>query len=196
MKSPDTRRSLLLRVRDREDDTAWRDFVNLYAPLIFAYARRRGLQDADAADVAQQVLHAVALALPDFDYDPAVGTFRGWLFTITRNQVFKSLNAKRRLPVATGDSALQEILREQPDHREDEQQWNDDHYKRLFVWAAEKAKVEFRDRTWDAFWAVAVEGKQPAVVADELGMSVGAVYIAKSRVTVSIRQIIETIEDS
>ena len=102
--SPNTRQSLLIRIRDTRDELAWREFVEMYAPLIHAYGRRRGLQDADAADIAQQVLQSVALAIPGFQYNPTQGSFRGWLFTVTRNHLLKTLQKARRVPTATGDT--------------------------------------------------------------------------------------------
>ena len=79
-----TRPSLLIRVRDLSDGSAWAEFVEIYAPLIHRYARRRGLQDADAADIVQDVLREFARCVPRFSYDPQAGRFRGWLYTLTR----------------------------------------------------------------------------------------------------------------
>src|SRR5690349_547511 len=79
--SPHTRPSLLVRIRDAADHQAWRQLVGLYAPLVYRFLRRRGLQDADAADLTQDVLRAVSAAAPGFEYDAGRGSFRGWLFT-------------------------------------------------------------------------------------------------------------------
>src|SRR6516225_4147415 len=84
--SPNTRPSLLVRIRNAEDSQAWSQFVALYAPLVYGYARKRGMQDADAADLMQDVLRAVAGAAGRLEYDPLRGSFRGWLFTIVRNK--------------------------------------------------------------------------------------------------------------
>ena len=183
-----------MRIRDTQDRVAWHEFVDVYAPLLHSYARRRGLQDADAADVAQQVLQSVALAIPGFQYDQSKGSFRGWLFTVARNHVFKVLQNHRRLPTATGDTSFHQALAQQPDESQDQAAWNQEHERRLFEWAAEKAKIDFKESTWNAFWQVAVEGQPAGEVAERLGMSVGAVYIAKSRVTACLRQLIETVE--
>src|SRR5262249_46801901 len=84
-----TRASLLLRIRDPQDRQAWGEFVALYAPLIHAYGRKRGLQDSDAADLTQEVLRRVSRSAGEFRYDPARGSFRGWLLTVTLNEVRK-----------------------------------------------------------------------------------------------------------
>src|SRR5258707_2128365 len=79
---PPTRASLLLRLRDPQDEAAWRQFIDLYAPLVYGYARKQGLQDADAADLSQEVLGAVAGGVGRLEYDPQRGAFRNWLFTV------------------------------------------------------------------------------------------------------------------
>ena len=192
--SPETSRSLLLRVRDMDDQIAWAEFVSIYAPLIHAYGRHRGLQDADAADVAQSVLQSIAKAIPGFDYDSSKGSFRGWLFTITRNHVFTSLEKNAKLPVATGKSSFHQRLSQMPDSSDDEEVWNREHELRLFHWAADRIRSEFKENTWQAFWRVAVEGQSASEVAAVLGMSTGAIYIAKSRVTARLRELIESVE--
>src|SRR5437764_13203233 len=84
---PPTRASLLLRLRDSRDEAAWREFVELYTPLVYGYGRKQGLQDADAADLAQDVLVAVAGAVGRLEYDPKRGSFRNWLFTVVRHRL-------------------------------------------------------------------------------------------------------------
>src|SRR6185436_19967608 len=110
--SPATRASLLVRLRDVGDAGAWQEFVHLYAPVIYGFARKRGLQDADAADLMQEVLRSVSGAANRLDYDPARGTFRGWLFTVTRNKVFSFLESRNRRVRGTGDSSMQRRLEE------------------------------------------------------------------------------------
>src|SRR3954452_3122511 len=112
--SPDTRASLLVRIRDSRDERAWQEFVRLYAPLVYGFARRRGLQDADAADLMQDVFRAVSGAAGRLNYDPQKGTFRSWLFTVTRNKLYNFLERHKRQAHATGDSDTQRRLEEQP----------------------------------------------------------------------------------
>jgi RNA polymerase sigma-70 factor (ECF subfamily) len=186
----------LVRLRDARDDTAWSQFVELYAPLVFGFARKHGLQDADAADLTQDVLRAVSGGIQRLDYDPRRGTFRGWLFTVARNKLRNFLAARRPGPV-TGDWAAQQRLEELPAREEDQSAWWDQEYeRRVFAWAAEEARGSFRDSTWQAFWRTAVEGKTGPEVARMLGMTVAAVYLAKGRVTERLKQIIrDTLDD-
>jgi RNA polymerase sigma-70 factor (ECF subfamily) len=189
--SPETRQSLLIRLRNTNDHVAWQEFVSVYAPLIHAYGMRHGLQDADAADVAQKVLQTVVRSIRTFVYDRSKGSFRGWLFTVTRNHLLKVLEQQKRQPMMVGDTRLQDALARRDDDRK---AWDREHERQLFLWAADKTQVDFKDSTWRAFWAVAVEGKLASDVAKELQLSTGAVYIAKSRVTARIRQLIEGLE--
>jgi RNA polymerase sigma-70 factor (ECF subfamily) len=189
-----TRASLLLRIRDPHDSLAWAEFVRLYAPLLHAYGMKNGLQDADAADLAQDALRNVLRAAPSFVYDPARGSFRGWLFTIARNEIRRFSNRQTKRVVASGDSDVRAMLAEQPDRECDPAEWDHEYRLNLFHWAAERVKAEFRDKTWQAFWRTAVSGEDVEPVSADLGLSAGAVYIARSRVTARIRQEIQSVE--
>src|SRR4051794_26504709 len=187
--SPATRASLLVRLRDGSDADAWREFVHLYAPVIYGFARKRGLQDADAADLMQEVLRSVSTAAQRLDYDPHRGTFRGWLFTVTRNKVFNFLEGRSRRVVGSGDSRVQEKLEQ---HAGSDgtlsADWEADYQRTLAAQAMERVKGEFQAATWQAFYQTAVEGRTPAQVAPRVGLSVGAIYVAKSRVIARLRQ--------
>src|SRR5437667_8501877 len=102
--APATRLSLLVRLRDARDDEAWTQFVDLYAPLVYGFARKHGLQDADAADLTQDVLRAVAGAIGKLNYDPRRGSFRGWFFTVVRNKLRNFLSARKRQDQGSGDT--------------------------------------------------------------------------------------------
>ena len=192
-----TRLSLLVRLRDAGDDRAWSQFVELYAPLVFGFARRHGLQDADAADLTQDVLQAVSGGIRRLDYDPRRGTFRGWLFTVVRNKLRNFLAASQRPDRGTGDTDAQHRLQELPAREDDQTAWWDQEYdRRIFAWAAEQARGAFKDSTWQAFWQTAVEGKTGPEVAKILGMTVAAVYLAKGRVMERLKQIVrEALDD-
>lgn len=183
-----TRPSLLIRIRDSRDREAWGQFVEIYAPLIYKMARRRGLQDADACDLTQDVLRSVSGAIGRLDYDRRKGTFRSWLFTVTRNALNTFLEAQRRLPRGSGDPAVHNWLEDQSGPGEDSAVWDREYQDRLLACAAEQVRSSFEEATWQAFWQTAVEGKPSKQVAASLGLTVGAVYIAKSRVLSRIKE--------
>jgi RNA polymerase sigma-70 factor (ECF subfamily) len=180
---PLTRPSLLVRIRDAGDPEAWRQFVDVYAPLVYQFGRRRGLQDADAADLTQEVLQAVSGASKRLVYDPQRGTFRAWLYTVARNKLRNFLLARQR----RHEEVDPHLLDEQP-AREETEQWEREYEQRLFDWAADTVRGSFQESTWRAFWMTAVDGRGATETATALGISVGAVYIAKSRVLARLRE--------
>jgi RNA polymerase sigma-70 factor (ECF subfamily) len=185
---PPTRASLLVRLRDARDAEAWRQFAGLYGPLIYRFGRRHHLQDADAADLTQDVLQSVSTAVGRLEYDPGRGSFRGWLFTLVHRRLADLLARQQRQGRASGDSEVHSLLQNLP--AEEEDHWNREYERRLFAWAAGKARREFALSTWRAFWQTAVRGQGAQEVGKALGMSVGAVYVARSRVQARLRQLI------
>lgn len=191
--SPPTRPSLLIRLRDPRNAEAWSEFVELYAPMVHEFYRRRGLQDADSSDVAQEVFRAVFRALPGFRYDSERGTFRGWLFTVVRSKLNEFLTRLWRQPAARGGTTMQEIIQSVPD-REHEEDWDRAWRLHIFKWAAERVRKDVEERTWKAFWETAVRSRPAGEVATELAMTPGAVYVARSRVLARVRSCIEGLE--
>jgi RNA polymerase sigma factor (sigma-70 family) len=185
---PSTRHSLVLRLRNAADEAAWAEFVSLYEPFVYRLARRKGLQDADAQDLCQEVFRAVASAIDRWDPDPAKGSFRGWLFRIARNLSVNFLTSQRRQARGTGRTTVQELLeaQQEPDAQA-EAEFTIEFKRQAFRWAAERVRHEFADSTWQAFWKTGVENLSVSAVAEELGLSVGAVYIARSRVLARLR---------
>ena len=181
-----------------ERPAGWASLVrvcgDLYA-LDRPVARANGLQSADTADLGQEVFRAVAGAIDRYDPDPARGSFRGWLFRIARNLMINLLAARRTRPQATGDSDVQDLLERVPAPDGAETAFFDLEYRRgLFVWAADQVRGEFRPSTWQAFWLTAVEGQAASAAAAASGISIGAVYIARSRVMARLKTIIEQVE--
>lgn len=189
--SPLTRASLLVQIRDGTNAGAWQEFIGLYGPVVYGFARKRGLQDADAADVMQDVLRSVSGAIARLDYDRGQGTFRGWLFTITRNKVFNFLSARRNRPQGSGDSTTNRMLDSQPDHNDGSDVWETEYQRRLAALAMDRVKGEFQESTWRAFWLTAVEGIAAAEVTRQVGLSPGAIYVAKSRVLARLKNEVE-----
>jgi RNA polymerase sigma factor (sigma-70 family) len=195
--SPTTRSSLLIRLRDPQDERAWAEFLEIYTPLLHRLARQGGLQDADADDLAQDVFRAVASAIDRWDPDPARGSFRGWLFRIARNLMINLLSAQRRRPRSSGDTDVGRLLDERPAPDAGETALFDAEYRRqLFHWAVEQVRPEFQEATWQAFWRTAVGGEKPGDVATALGLTAGAVYVYRNRVLARIRRTIERVENS
>src|SRR5262245_10173882 len=141
--APPTRPSLLVRLRDAQDAQAWGQFVEVYAPLVYGFARKHGLQDADAADLTQDVLRAVARSAGRLEYDPARGSFRGWLFTVVRNHLRNFLASPARRCQGTGDTDAQRRLEQQPDPADAADVWDREYEQRLFAWAAEQVRGGF-----------------------------------------------------
>ena len=160
----------------------------LYAPVVYSFLRKRGIQDADAADVTQEVMSDVARAVDRFDYDPARGSFRNWLLTIVQNRLSNYL---RRGDVVRGQggSDARQLLANAPAVPDgDADDWENSCERQLLRLAARQIRDDFQEATWKAFWKAAVEGRKPKDVAKELELSVAAVYMAKRRVTTRLKE--------
>jgi RNA polymerase sigma-70 factor (ECF subfamily) len=167
--------------------------VEIYGPLVYEYGRRHGLQDADAADLTQEVLRAVARSAGEFRYDPGRGSFRSWLFTVSRTKRINLGVKGARQPRGSGASDVIEQLNQIPDraaHESESALWDRAFEQRLLDWAAERIRGEFKESTWRAFALTALEGASPQSVAAELGITIGAVYAARYRVLARLRETI------
>lgn len=187
-----TRPSLLVRMRDPQDQEAWRTFLDLYAPLIYGFGRKSGLQDADSADLTQIVLQAVSSSIGRLDYEPAKGTFRGWLFGVARHQLSKWRRAQRQ-PQGTGDTENLEQLAAHPAPDGVADWWETEYKRQRFLVAAQRVRPQVNEDAWHAFWQTAVEGRPASDVAAELKVKLGALYTAKSRVLALIKKEIQTL---
>jgi RNA polymerase sigma factor (sigma-70 family) len=192
--APITQVSLLVRIRDGANQVAWREFAQMYGPVIYGFARKRGLQDADAADLMQEVLRSVSGAIQKLEYDRKQGTFRGWLFTITRNKVLNFHAARKIRPSAAGDSQTARALNEKAEPTDDSQAWELEYQRRLAQIAMDRIKSEFQENTWRAFVLTAIEGASATEAAAKVKMSPGAIYVAKSRVLARLKAEIETLQ--
>lgn len=189
--SPLTRTSLVVQLRDGGNHVAWQEFSRLYGPVIYGFARKRGLQDADAADLMQDVMRSVSSAIGRLDYNRQQGTFRGWLFTITRNKIFNFLSARRIRPQGSGDTTTNKMLDSTPAETDGEDTWEVEYQRRLAAIAMEKIKTEFQESSWQAFWLTAVDGLSASEVSKRIGLSTGAIYVAKSRVLARLKDEVE-----
>jgi RNA polymerase sigma factor (sigma-70 family) len=191
---PSTRPSLLLRIRQAADHVAWQEFADIYGPLLYGYFRRRGLQDADAGDLAQEVLGRVAAKSGDLHYDRRRGTFRGWLLALARHELADFFARRTRLPSSNGDADCLVQIPSAAWTKPEEADWDREYEEQVFRLAAERVRPCVDDATWRAFWLTAVEAQSGQEVAAALGMSVGAVYMAKSRVLARLRREVERIQ--
>ncbi len=169
--------------------------MELYGPLIERFMHSKGLQEADALDVAQEVLQSVARAIQQLDYNPQLGRFRSWLLTVAYNKLKTHVSQRQRRPIATGDSEIAFTLENQPDETPQSTEWDIAYERRLYEWAVEQVRPQFQSSTWQAFWLTAVDGKSNGEAAAILQITAGAVAIAKSRVTARLREFIQRIDE-
>ena len=191
---PQTPPSLIARIQQQEEDgTAWSEFLDIYASVIIGFLRAKGLQDADARDVTQDTLRAVARSIHGFDPAPEKGRFRNWLFVIVRSKLVDHWRRTSKEPQGSGDPEIHTTLDNITD-KDDQPLWNREYKQRLLNWAADQIRDEFTDSTWQAFWMTGVEGRPAKDVAETLGMNVSNVYVCKSRVIARMRERIKQIE--
>ncbi len=187
-----TRATLLVRMRDPEDERAWAEFVELYAPIMYNFVAKRGLQKADVEDVVQNALRAFAGAIQRFEYDPEKGTFRSWLFRVLRTKLADHYRKLKVHEQGTGRSTVMRVIEETPSESE-EADWDTEYHQHVFQWAVKRVRPQVSEQTWQAFWMTAVSERDAGEVAKELGMERGAVYVAKSRVIARMKRAVESI---
>ena len=183
-----TQPSLLVRIRDARDVASWRHFVEIYAPLIYGFVRKQGIQDADAADVTQDVLRTVTQSIGQWNYDPLRGTFRGWLFSVVHSRL-ADFQRRQQQHAAAVNAAASVALSSQSGQSSAE--WDRDYERQLFHAAARAVRGDFSECSWQAFWLAAVEGQPAQQIAAELNITPAAVYLAKARVMARIREQVE-----
>jgi RNA polymerase sigma-70 factor (ECF subfamily) len=180
---PMTDMTSLTRIKKESDVDAWREFVRLHGPVVYGFARKRGLGDAAAADLMQEVLRSVVRDSETAEYDPKRGTFRSWLFTITRNKICNFHSAQAKRPCRIGDRV-----------EEANSDWDVEYERQLAAKAMERVKHVFRSSIWRAFWKTAVDGRPAKDVGLELKMTPGAVYVAKCRVLIRLREEVQRVQ--
>ena len=192
---PDTRATLLANIQSPENHEAWEEFVVIYRPVIYRMARRRGMQDADAQDVAQNILVRIAGAIAN--YEQKDGTrFRHWLRRVARNAI---LSAITRSPqdAAAGGTAAADLLDEQTNSDPGlDADLEKEHRRELYLRAAASVRTDVNAETWQAFEMTVVQGQACEDVAKRLGKSVGTVYAARSRIIKRLRDRIQRMEES
>lgn len=182
---PDTRVSLILRLPNVADAQAWSEFTDIYEPFMYRYAIRRGLQDADAREMTQEVFLAVARAVGRWEQDEKRAQFRTWLFRIARNQAVNLLT--RRSKESLVDSGTwrhaESMLADDELLRLEEEEYRQEALR----FAAASVRRDVKPQTWDAFHMTTVQGIDADTVAAKLNMTRGMVYVARSRVIKRLR---------
>ncbi|MEQ1825874.1 MAG: sigma-70 family RNA polymerase sigma factor [Pirellula sp.] len=192
--APNTRNSLIARLSDITDHDAWREFAALYDPFIYRQARRYGLQHADARESVQEILIAVSKAVRKFEVSPDRGRFRTWLYAVGRNVCLRYLSRLRSRELSGENTEVTALLAAvpSPDSLES-QEISLELQRHIFISMSQQIRSEFHSNTWMAFWQTAVENHSVQVVANGLKMSVGSVYVARSRVMARLKQRIQEV---
>jgi RNA polymerase sigma-70 factor (ECF subfamily) len=189
-----TRSSLLRRLKNWEDQESWREFFNLYGKLIFGVAIKAGLTEAEAEDVVQETMLVVARKMPGFVYDPAIGSFKGWLLLITRRRIEKQL--RKRLPVnAAHPSPPDETRRTatiekspDPAGSDWEALWDREWEMNLSEAALARVKRRVKPRQFQIFDLYVLKQWPVKEVARALDVSRAQVYVTKHRMAALLKQ--------
>ena len=180
MKSlPETRYTLIGKLRNPQNAEAWAEFATIYQPVIFRFCQSKGLQHADATDVTQEVLAKIAGAIEKFDLNDGKKNFRGWLFRITRNLVVDFVRKRERNVLVQFDPALELATRPT---KEESVEFQAVFQRQVFLIVSQKIRQQVESKTWQAFWDTEIKLIPVEQVASALSMSTGAVYVARSRV--------------
>jgi RNA polymerase sigma-70 factor (ECF subfamily) len=190
---PETRDSLLVQVRSPANREAWDQFASIYRPVVYRLARRRGLQDADAQDLAQQVLIAVAGAIGNWEKSNETARFRHWLRRVARNAIVNALT-RRPHDRAAGGTSVQELLLEHGGiDPQSEAQIELEYRRELYLRAARIVRGDVEPESWRAFELTVIENRSIDAAALELGKPVGSIYAARSRI---MRRLRETVREA
>lgn len=192
---PETRASLILRLPDAADAAAWDEVVSVYAPLVYRLARKRGLQPADADDLVQEVLAAVARSVGQWLERRDRGRFRAWLLRIARNTAINFLTRPKHLPLSPGGADAVNGLADLSGSDKVPDEFEFEYQRETFRWASKQVRGTVAEKTWQAFCQTTVEDRPVAEVAQELGMTTGGVYVARGRVMARLRKIVQEFEE-
>lgn len=195
MPAPDTRPSLLIRLRDPANRQAWEEFVALYQPIVLRMATRRGLQPADAEDLTQQVLIKLVGAIDRFEPDRNRGRFLTWLKTIAHRAIINAMTRTKADCSAGGTEAWLQ-LSQIALHDSDATEIDEEYRREIFICAAAQVRQEVGVDTWSGFWETVVLNRPVEEVAKELGRTRGNIYTSRSRVLKRLKEKVEQLDQS
>ncbi|MGH7972353.1 MAG: RNA polymerase sigma factor [Limisphaerales bacterium] len=195
-----TRRSLLTRLRNLDDDASWQTFFDTYWRLIYNVARKSGLADAEAQDIVQETVIAVALKMPEFRYDRSKGSFKQWLLLITRRRIQDHFRKMYRSAPSRGEvrnefaPALGEEAHQPGPDAEIESVWEDEWRGHVFQAALARVRHKSNPKHYQVFDYCVLRDLPAAQVARMLGLNAAQVYLAKHRVSHAVRRAAREIE--
>lgn len=190
---PETRYSIIARLSDAEDRQAWEHFAEHYRPVIYRIARRRGIQDADAQDLTQRVLAAIANSIGDWQPKAPGAKFRHWLRRVAKNETLKFLTRQPHDRARGGTSVLT-ALHAAPAEDQIEQEIERETRRQLIRRAAKIVREQVAQPTWQAFALTMIEGQSIEDSANALGLNIGSIYAARSRILKRIRETVRQLE--
>ncbi len=193
---PETRDSLLVRLKDTASGEAWAEFVAIYRPLVYRLARRRGFQDADAQDLVQRVMMSVSSSIQRWDEQGGDGRFRAWLSRVARNAIIDAVRRARPDGARGGTSVLEQLGRQPSPDETIEDAIEHEYRREVFRWAARQVQQKVEESSWQAFWLTAVLGQSASDVAAKLEKSIGSIYTARSRVMRRLQDKVREYDDN
>ncbi|MGO9244561.1 MAG: RNA polymerase sigma factor [Verrucomicrobiia bacterium] len=196
-----TRRSLLSRLKDWDDQESWRDFFNTYWKLIYSAAIKAGLTDAEAQEVVQETIITVAKKMKAFKYDPSLGSFKGWLLNTTRWRIADQLRLRqqaaqpneRRAPATTSTDAIERIPGDAGIDLD--AVWEEEWQKNLMDAALHRVKRQVSPQQYQLFDLYVFKNWSVRKIAKTLGVSASQVYLAKHRISNLLKKEIKNLED-
>lgn len=187
---PETSLSLIARIQEFGDEVSWAEFLRIYQPVVYRIARRRGLQDADAHDVVQQVFASVNRAIEGWQSGPDRPPFRAWLTSIARNAILKLLTRQPH-DRAAGASSVMEMLQQIPVGDGAASDFQIETQRELVLCAAEQVRAEFTSEAWTIFWQTAIDGVPIADVAKSMGRTPGSIYVVRHRILAKLKDAVQ-----
>jgi RNA polymerase sigma-70 factor (ECF subfamily) len=188
----ETRASLIQRVRENTDNSAWGEFFSVYQPLLYAYVRQRGVSGPDADDVVQEVFAKLTQALSHFEFDAERGRFRTWLWRVTHNALAdwaRRRNARHRAERDWADEYRP------PEEQHSSVEWDQLYRRRILETVLERVRLSAQTATWACFQGRILEDRPAAEIAAETGLSVNAVYVNASRLLARVREECAALEE-
>lgn len=188
----DTSASLLEELRTRPSEQAWQLLVEIYDAMFRSWLRSAGVSSEDCDDLVQEILIVMMRKLPEFEHKGQRGSFRHWAKQVAFNCARQWWRAKKRIPLATGDSAfLQQLNQLEDPHSQRSEQWDQLHDRVVLQRLLDLIQLEVDQRAWQIFSRYVIKGEPAATVAETLGVKPGYVYVTRSRILSRLRKLAE-----